>query len=153
MWNGGSHPTWSPEGTRIAFVRIRDGWSDEIFVMDADGGNVQQLTEMLERPGCSVARGCRYLAFGPPRSPAWSPGSRIAFAHAQAATYDIYVMDADRGKVRQLTNSSGVTMYPAWSPDGSRIAFERWDSGVNIYVMDADGLNVQKLTEGRSPAW
>ena len=38
------NPAWSPDGTRIAFQSKRDGdW--DIYVMDTDGGNVQQLTD------------------------------------------------------------------------------------------------------------
>ena len=42
-----SLPTWSPDGTRIAFKSGRDSDSgrSDIYVMDADGGNVQQLTD------------------------------------------------------------------------------------------------------------
>jgi TolB protein len=38
-----SHPRWSSDGTKIAFVSNRDG-NFEIYVMDADGSNVQRLT-------------------------------------------------------------------------------------------------------------
>ena len=61
--------------------------------------------------------------------PCWSPDkSQVAFASRRAGgtTADIYVMDADGGNIRQLTDNSAdyVDDYePAWSPDGSRIAF------------------------------
>jgi len=50
-WQG--QPVWSPDGRRIAFHSRRDGSSDqpgvfsehEIYVMDADGGNVERLTD------------------------------------------------------------------------------------------------------------
>ena len=38
-------PSWSPDGKRIAFVSRRDGRGRGIYVMDADGGNLQRLTE------------------------------------------------------------------------------------------------------------
>jgi Tol biopolymer transport system component len=38
-----SFPTWSPDGTRIAFGSDRDG-NDEIYIMNADGSNQIRLT-------------------------------------------------------------------------------------------------------------
>jgi len=56
--------------------------------MDADGGNVRQLTD---NPGSDI-------------NPAWSPdGTRIAFSRYRAWDKDIYVMDADGGNVQRLT--------------------------------------------------
>ena len=132
---------------QIAFNSDRDGFTDvyvtAVYVMDADGGNVQQLTD------------------DPPWDwdPAWSPdGTRIAFYSDRDGDEDIYVMDADGGNVRQLTDDPGWDWDPAWSPDGTRIAFvSDRDGDWDIYVMDADGGNVLQLTDdpGRdwAPAW
>ena len=55
--------------------------------MDADGGNVQQLTD---DPGSDS-------------NPAWSPdGIRIVFHSYRDGDWDIYVMDADGGSIRTL---------------------------------------------------
>ncbi|MDE2796589.1 MAG: hypothetical protein OXL34_17375 [Gemmatimonadota bacterium] len=142
-------PAWSPDGTRIAFSSNHsdgnlgnpDGYS-EIYVMDADGSDVERLTNHDE--GSS--------------SPAWSPdGTRIAFSSYRDGYSEIYVMDADGSNVQRLTNHEWGSYSPAWSPDGTRIAFSyELDSPYHeIYVMDAEGSNVERLTDfsGRYPAW
>ena len=152
-------PAWSPDGTRIAFMSNRDGHirkggvllTFEIYVMDADGGNPQNLTN---DPNSDL-------------SPAWSPdGKRIVFSSNREVNFEIYVMDADGGNPQKLTNNPGTDHHPSWSPDGKRIAFSSYRGGhfiadseltSEIYVMDADGANPHRLTENRknddSPAW
>ena len=118
--------------------------------MDADGGNVTQITEDSLYDS----------------NPDWSPdGSKIVFAHAESKSLsgDIptYMMDADGNNPVGLTQFSGFN--PVWSPDGSGIALlgtgpgVAKESGIGIYVMNADGSNVQNLTPGAyyvsSPAW
>jgi Tol biopolymer transport system component len=115
----------------IVFNSNRDG-DYEIYVMDADGSNVVQLTFNTKLDG----------------SASWSPdGSQIVFDSDRDGDREIYVMDADGSNVVQLTNYSGGDSSPTWSPDGSQIAFTS-DRGGNyeIYVMDADGSNVVRLT-------
>ena len=156
-------PSWSPNGKRIAFVSNRDGHVDandwptyEIYVMEADGSNQQNLTNDPSDDG----------------SPSWSPdGKRIVFdsdRHAGGNPHgiDIYVMDTDGGNQERLTNNLTEDQYPSWSPDGKRIVFSARREGhfenkfavtYEIYVMDADGGNQQRLTENRQedgyPSW
>ena len=157
-------PSWSPDGKRIAFMSDRDGDvhpidgfpTTEIYVMDADGDNPQNLTNNPHDD----------------REPSWSPGGkRIVFASDRDRTrndhnYEIYVMDADGGNQQRLTNNLFKDTDPSWSPDGKRIVFRSSRDGhfigdfgltTEIYVMDADGGNEQRLTENRrfdeNPSW
>ena len=148
-------PSWSPDGKRIAFTSWRDGpFNIEVYVMDADGSNLQNLTNNPRDD----------------RNASWSPyGAHIVFSARRkghfenkfSITHEVYVMDADGGNQRRLTENRNNDWDPVWSPDGKRIAFEADRKGnlekFNIYVMDADGGNLQKLTNHRawdgSPSW
>jgi hypothetical protein len=138
------HPTWSPDGSRIAFDAQGAGGRTEIDVMDADGSNVERLTE---------GDGWSYL-------PAWSPdGSRIVFVSNRDGNDEIYVMDAAGSNQVRLTDYPGEDLSPAWSPDGARIAFQSNRGGNNeILVMSPDGTGVRNLSDAPlsgefDPAW
>ena len=95
-------PTWSPDGTRIAFASNAQGEMD-IFVMNADGTGQVNLTQ----------------SFGADQSPTWSPdGSEIAFASYRSNSWEIYVMDATDGSNQRLLGGEpgGWNFTPAWSP-------------------------------------
>ena len=135
-------PTWSPDGTHLAFRSQRDG-NDEIYVMNPDGTCQTNLTKSPEGDW----------------SPAWSPdGKRIAFARFFDSNpfTDIAIMSADGSVLQRLTTQGGE--YPVWSPDGTRIAFaSASDGNYEIYVMNADGTNQIRLTDqlayDMSPSW
>jgi Tol biopolymer transport system component len=125
---------WSPDGHRIAFSSLDQR---QIYVINVDGTNLQELTSASDIPHSHN------------RSPAWSPdGQQIAFSSSRNESGGIFLMDADGGNIRELTN--GGEGFPSWSADGSQIAF----SVVGyIGVIDTDGNNLKLLTEGHSPSW
>jgi len=132
---GGS---WSPDGSKIAFLSTRDGGAAEIYVMQANGGNPVRLTTNRLAEGGRIA---------------WSPdGSKIAFYASSNADLDIYVMDADGGNVTRLTEGPSHDRSPTWSPDGRRIAFTSdRDGDDEVYIMNADGTGPVRLTTSAAP--
>jgi TolB protein len=134
---------WSPDGTRIAFIRsVLTNFMPELFVMNADGSGQTRLTNNLGFGGV----------------PAWSPdGSRLALnGRGPAGDAEIFVINADGSSLTKLTNDPGLDESPAWSPNGDRIAFARHiiqggRSVSNIYVMNPDGTGQVKLTNPAIP--
>jgi hypothetical protein len=175
-----SNPTWSPDGTKLAFHSDRAGSSGaDIYLMSYDGSGLRRLTSdasndrdpawspdgrtitfnrdgaiyvMNATDGSAVTR----LTDRADAHPTWSPdGLRIAFA--RWSTGHIYAVNADGSGLTQLTSAAGFDDTPAWSPDGLKIAFQHTapsDTIGAIYVMNADGTGIARLTmAGQTPAW
>jgi Tol biopolymer transport system component len=138
-------PVWSPDGTRIAFVRYR-GDDADVYVANADGSGLRKLAHALAYDPNPLGAGK-----GPSASPAWSPdGRKIAFVSNRSGSDDIWVVDAEGGGLVNLTRSRG-SGRPVWSPNGRLIAFRSdRDGNGEVYVMNADGSGVKRLT--RNPA-
>ncbi len=93
-------PSWSPDGTKIAFASKRDG-NLEIYVMNADGSEQKNLTN--NRAADS--------------GPRWSPdGKKIAFYSKRDGNTEIYVMNADGSEQKRLANNPAADSDPSWSP-------------------------------------
>jgi dipeptidyl aminopeptidase/acylaminoacyl peptidase len=133
-----SHPSLSPDGTRVAFER-----EGRVYSMWVDGSDMTLLT-----PDGG-------------HEPTWSPdGSRIAYsAEAPTGARLIYVMDSDGSNLDNLTAGPGDTRSPAWSPDGQRLVFVRSTSGGDAIVLkDLDIAGAETVVysnpaELASPAW
>jgi Tol biopolymer transport system component len=130
-------PVWSPDGTRIAFVRNIDSYQmGDLYIMNADGSNIVQKTFTKNI-----------------KSPAWSPdGMRIAFNRLDFNGGQIIVKELSTGSVSTLPNSMGgsVEPSPAWSPDGTKIAFDSdwnaWDIVSDIFTICPNGSNRSLVT-------
>ena len=156
------YPQWSPDGTRVAFVRgPGSAYAGDIYVVNADGSGETRLTH-----------GSDLNLF-----PAWSPdGTRIVFETTRDGNPEIYVMDADGFNQTNLTQYADVDLWPSWSPDGTKIVFYRVRhldlvpltsedaaapravfTNFEIYVMNADGTGQtdisSNLAKDTYPLW
>lgn len=137
-------PSWSPDGTQIAFVTDRDG-NPEIYTMNSDGTKIRRLTN----------NGINDL------DPQWSPdGSKIVFVSERDGNREIYVMNTNGANVARLTNNGASDSQPAWSPDGKQIIFSsdrnlpvEKQAESDLYVMNADGSNVKRLLDHAGGDW
>lgn len=132
---GRSAAAWSPDGTKIAFMR-----DNHVYAVRATGGRPKNLT-----PGF----------YG--RDPAWSPdGHRIVFCGSLSV--DLYVMKADGSDPHLLagTTISSAEIEPDWSPDGRWIVFKRQGVHFGIGLIHPNGKGLHRITfRGRdgSPSW
>ena len=125
-------PSWSPDGTMIAWTRGGLGPEGEIWVMARDGSHRTRLT-FNEYSDAGAT---------------WSPdGTRIAFRSTRSGNTDIYVMNADGSGERRLTTDPGREFGASWSPDGTRIAFTRDSDGTcAIHTVDITGDDERQIT-------
>jgi TolB protein len=130
-------PTWSPDGSKISFASSRKG-DRQLFMMDANGDNVVQLTDLKNMGGRST----------------WSPdGTKIAFYRGPQGDHNIYIVDVNTKDIKKLTNG-GDNLGPSWSPDGDWIAFTSFRDGNNeIYIIHPDGSGLRRLTENPVSDW
>ena len=133
-------PSWSPDGTQIAFIVHLNG-ANQIAKVNAGGRGFMPLTSFVS---------------GEQLHPVWSPdGSKIAYESNRSGPFNIYVMNADGTNDTQVT--FGAAQDPAWSPDGSKIAYTDLSGSADaIFVMDANGANPVPLTSDNGdyePVW
>jgi len=109
----------------------------EIFIVNADGSDARQVTNLLGRSNY----------------PEWSPdGEKFSFVYNKNEEAQIAVMRLDINALTQLTFiNTSLERYPSWSPDGKKIAFSgSLETTTQIYVMNADGSGKKQLTNDPS---
>ncbi|HTD71626.1 MAG TPA: Ig-like domain-containing protein [Gemmatimonadales bacterium] len=131
--------SWSPDGSKIAFVG-----SGGLYTVNVNSGGTAQLTS-------AVIAGF----------PVWSPdGSKIAFTCVvDTGNNDICSVNADGTGLVRLTSDPADDHHPSWRPDGAKIAFGTsrfgFDGSGNptIAMMNPDGSGVTAIAVGDAPAW
>ena len=134
-------PAWSPDGARIAFLRVDDGKAQLIAIPSAGGAE----TRIAEFPAAESEQPLPALS--------WSHDGRTlgAVVGGEKQPAAIALVALANGAVRRVTTppqGSDGDWSPAFSPDGSKLAFVRGSSAdaQDLYLADADGGNPKRLT-------
>ncbi len=124
-------PTWSPDGSRIAYVSFENK-KPVVYVH-------------------SLASGQRIVAAnfkGSNSAPAWSPdGRKLAVVLSKDGGSQIFTVNADGSGVQRITSGVGINTEPVFSPDGQSLYFTSDRGGSpQIYRSTTGGGDIQRVT-------
>ena len=159
------HPSWSPDGSKLAFTWASPYGTEEIYVLELGGSD--KVGQLLTDPGDYASKW----------SPDWSPdGAKLVFTWGFYPYQDVVIINADGSGQTDLSPDPDPSceycepyddVDPEFSPDGKRIVFMSDRSpkdqadwhyrNEDIFVMNVDGSNLVQLTDwhgyDNSPTW
>ena len=172
-------PRWSADGARLAFLSEREAHPKaQMYVMPAAGGEPTRLTTLpngvmhyvWSPDGTRLALIARVGGWQEPASEEERQTSKPVRvittlkykANGEGFIYDrrphLFVVSADGGEPRQLTEGDFANAAPTWSPDGMHLAFvsarheERdYDNASDIWIIPAHGGEARRLTDTAGP--
>lgn len=167
--SGNSTPRWSPDGQSIAFNSSRAG-TNQIWLLSAFGGEAQQLTKYT-RPltlvawspdGSKLLATCKIkpedLVESKEEKSDVKVITRLHYKMNSVGYHDdrnthLFVIDAETGEAKQITDGAFDHNSAAWSPDSKQIVFtaKRYDDADyvdynDLYSVSPEGGEIKKLT-------
>lgn len=148
-------PKLSPNGKHVAYLSERDLFGIDLFLADAESGDVlSKLESVGSNPHFDALRFIESAG-------AWSPdGRQFAYVVFSGGDNEIAILNVDSRSVRRRIGVRGVGAIkdPSWSPDGQKIVFGGVKGGItDLYMVDLPSGEVTQLTNDRytdiQPAW
>jgi Tol biopolymer transport system component len=178
----GEYPTWSPDGSRLAYCTTIGPDYGQIHIANADGKRKRQLTHLktgacfpewspdgkeiaitfFEGTSTSLAivdeNGALLRNLGPGSEAHWSPdGKQLLFIRPQPHTKigsSIWIMRPDGSEAREILEDGSRAVQTNWLPNGAGILFASERGGLSaIYSVDLEGKNVRKIAADASMNW
>jgi TolB protein len=170
------YPSLAPDGQSALYSSFREQNVYEIYSLDLNSGNVDQLTErmgVLTAPEISPDGQSITFVRGDPSTgnmqlmlmdrdgdnvdnipqvngwdPTWSPdGNQILFASGAAGAAQLFVINRNGKDLRQISNLPALRGRSDWSSDGQLIVTYSGPAwNREVYIMNADGSNARQLT-------
>ena len=124
-------PSWSPDGSRVAYMSFR-GKRAGIYVQTLASGEVQKVSEF---PGLNSA-------------PSFSPdGRKLVLTLSRDVNPEIYIANLRTGELERMTDHFAIDTEASWSPDGRSIMFTSSRGGKpQLYMMNVADKSVKRVT-------
>jgi Tol biopolymer transport system component len=147
-------PVVSPDGRYVAFFSSRGIFSIDLYIADAQTGEVdRRIASAGNGPHSDALRFINSAG-------TWSPdGKRFAYVLFAEGDDQLSITGIDGGGDADLhVEGVGAITNPTWSPDGRSIAFSGTSGGISdLYLVDVATSAVRRLTNDKhtdlQPAW